>query len=321
MAIPLGMLGIWGLNYLGGRYAQNQEQSKLQQMIEQQQQQLQQAAGQPHQPTTLLPGAHDPAGLVSRMQPAQEATRLYSSDPAEVQRGMVDMALLAPPQQRASMLNQIMQQVQQRQQFAQEQQAAQQAAIQEQAQQRQKGTVDLRKEYEKNLMPFATIQRAAEQAYSGLQGGGGMDAIAQAVNFFKVIDPTSVVREGEAIQVTKESGLAPTLLRSLNRALRGEGGFDAKSRQALGDAINRQLEGRYKSALRQREFYTTRAQQGQLDPGAVMGGLGIQWQQPQAPIIPGADLPLQPLPPGAKTTKEQRRGMLGRLWEEMMGEQ
>jgi hypothetical protein len=132
----------------------------------------------------------------------------------------------------------------------------------------------LRKEYG-GLTSVENMPTIAE-AYNSLQSlgksGTKADDLAILYKFMKALDPTSVVREGEAYMVKATGGLLG-LMGSYVNQLQGskEGTFDNATRTEIVNTAGRLYNEAVKSWQQERDYYTQLSNINRVDPFRVVG--------------------------------------------------
>lgn len=123
---------------------------------------------------------------------------------------------------------------------------------------------------------FATTQKNAfalkdmvDRAKSGGAGvATGANDIAIVYNFFKTIDPTSVVRESEFASVAQNMGLPASVVSALQK-VSGGGFLPNETRDELVKIANTYLDKQYQDVKNLNETYKSIAEQSGIDPKLV----------------------------------------------------
>lgn len=153
----------------------------------------------------------------------------------------------------------------------------------------------LRDEYTAQTKDFRTVQTSynrIKQAASGAPSGA--NDIAIVFGFMKMIDPTSVVREGEFATAENTAGVPDQIMQLYNRVLQGQRlPEDARANMLL--AAEAQMKGAEQGFAQVENYYRGLAEQYQLNPDHVVRGVGqsgigvtsgnaggINWQ-----VVPG----------------------------------
>lgn len=96
-----------------------------------------------------------------------------------------------------------------------------------------------RRDFRKSLDTFETISSNYQSMLGAAKLATGPADIAIIFNFMKIVDPTSVVREGEQATARNAPGVAPRIRNMYNRALDAKGPiFGAKGSQQRKDFID-----------------------------------------------------------------------------------
>lgn len=139
----------------------------------------------------------------------------------------------------------------------------------------------------KALRDVPTAYRRMDEAFGQDSGAGD---IAGIYGFMKMLDPTSVVREGEFATAENAGGVAPWIRNLFNRARSGERLTPEVRRQLL-DAAGSQLKGYREEYDQLAGHYKGLATRAGLDPADVIAP--IEWPETGAP---GRDAPGIPAP-------------------------
>lgn len=124
----------------------------------------------------------------------------------------------------------------------------------------------LRKEYNNQTAPFKDVQASYRRIQSAESTGVG--DIAMLYGYMKMLDPASVVREGEFATAAQASGVPTAIINSYNKALSGQ-----RLTEAQRKIFKRQAGALYNAALEGettvRNGITRIAQKGGLDTGQI----------------------------------------------------
>lgn len=146
--------------------------------------------------------------------------------------------------------------------------------------------------YEDALVQYESMQRLAAR-------GTSTDDVALVFAFFKTIDPTSTVREGEYAQAANSMGLADWLVQEIERVDTGER-LPEQVRQYLVSSVRPFLEGHHQRYLSAVNGYLARAEAFGVDPALLFpeGPRSLPEDRPTAtaaaggpPIAPPNDRP------------------------------
>lgn len=154
-----------------------------------------------------------------------------------------------------------------------------------------KGETDLRKEFEKGQGDFVTVRDAYSQVES--LGNGRRDAagdIAFIFSYMKMLDPGSVVREGEFANAQNAAGVPDQVANLYNRALRGQRLNPNQVQQFVGQARTI-YEARKRQFDRDAAQYRSFAEDYGFDPDRVVRDLGYAGAAGAAEPAPGRGRP------------------------------
>lgn len=149
---------------------------------------------------------------------------------------------------------------------------------------------ELRKEYNDHpqIKEFATVNQNYNQVVSSAkkQNPSGADDLKLVVSYIKILDPNSVVREGEITNLTKSSGLMDQVIAQFNR-VKGGGTLDTNIRnQILSSATDA-----YAGALNTKQdldtWYASIAQKKGFDLAQALPKQALMSINIQAPDLPG----------------------------------
>ena len=142
----------------------------------------------------------------------------------------------------------------------------------------------IRDDYRVDLAPFNETNNAAQNIYAAAQGSGGTSDFTMAQQFAKLLDPTSVVREGELAAVMSSAGTLPAFLTRIQGELAMNGNkLSPQMKQEILTLTAQIVETRRNSAEGKRQTYITLAQRAGLDPELI--GLGELASLPAPPSI------------------------------------
>lgn len=156
--------------------------------------------------------------------------------------------------------------------------------------------------------PFIETNNAAQNIYAAAQGTGGTSDFTMAQQFAKLLDPTSVVREGELAAVMSSAGTLPAFLTRLQGELDQTGGkLSPQMKQEILTLTAQILETRRNSLEERRQEYLTYARRAGLDPTILPGlqdlpslppapSITVPPPPPGSPLLRGGGAPGQPIP-------------------------
>jgi hypothetical protein len=128
---------------------------------------------------------------------------------------------------------------------------------------------DLRSEFTAQAKPFVELAQAYQKIETAAKNNTSAGDIALIYGFMKVLDPGSVVREGEFATAANAGGVADTVRNMYNRALSG---------QRIGENIRNDFLGQARNIIESQRIlsddmvarYTGVAQNYKLDPNQVV---------------------------------------------------
>jgi hypothetical protein len=97
---------------------------------------------------------------------------------------------------------------------------------------------DLRSEFDKAAKPFTELAQAFQKIETAAKNPSGAGDISLVYGYMKVLDPGSVVREGEFATAANAGGVPDTIRSLYNRAIQGERLSDRVREDFLGQARN-----------------------------------------------------------------------------------
>lgn len=164
---------------------------------------------------------------------------------------------------------------------------------------------ELRKEYNAHpqIKEFNVINQNYNQVVSSAkkQNPSGADDLKLITSYIKILDPNSVVREGEIANVTKSSGLMDQAIAQFNR-VSGGGTLDANIRNQILSAAT----DAYGASLNQKQdldsWYASIAQKKGFDLSTVLPKDALMTINIQAPDIAGGGTVIIPEAQAAGTT-------------------
>lgn len=127
----------------------------------------------------------------------------------------------------------------------------------------------------KQIATPTEVADAVQQISGALKTGDPLGALAATVKLAKVLDPQSVVREGEVTTVEGGTGLAENLVRTYNRVI-GNGGFSPEGAKQLERVAKSVAAPVLQRGLRIESELRTAADNLELDPTETL--LGTGWQ-------------------------------------------
>ena len=140
----------------------------------------------------------------------------------------------------------------------------------------QNGT-KLRKEYMDEAKPYTDLRTNYQKIQASSQDNTGASDIALVYSFMKMLDPTSVVREGEFATAANAGGVDSKIVTLYNSALNGQK-LSPQVRQEFVQQAGRQFEQQAQTYQKIKKKYEGMAQQYGLDPSLVAPDItyGIQ---------------------------------------------
>lgn len=131
----------------------------------------------------------------------------------------------------------------------------------------QNGT-KLRKEYMDETKPFTDLRTNYQKITASSQDTTGASDIALVYSFMKMLDPTSVVREGEFATAANAGGVDARVMSLYNSALNGQK-LSPQIRQEFVQQAGRQFEAQAQTYQQIKKKYEGMAQEYGLDPALV----------------------------------------------------
>ena len=126
----------------------------------------------------------------------------------------------------------------------------------------------LREAYVKEAKPFSDLRTNYSRIKAANQDNTGASDIAMVYSFMKMLDPTSVVREGE-FATTENAGGVPQQIQSLyNKVINGQR-LTPEVRQQFVQQADRQYQEQYNTYKQIQSTYVNLAKQYNLDPAKV----------------------------------------------------
>jgi hypothetical protein len=156
----------------------------------------------------------------------------------------------------------------------------------------------LRDDVRTDLAPFMETQNAAQNIFTAATGTGGTSDFTMAQQFAKLLDPTSVVREGELTAVMTSQGTLPALITRIDGELKMNGNkLSPEMKQEILTLTKQIVEVRRQSAEQKLGTYRTLAARAGLDPALI--GLDALPTLPDIPVLapPPPDKPSPLLSP------------------------
>ena len=131
-----------------------------------------------------------------------------------------------------------------------------------------KDEASLRGEFTKASAPYVAIRDAYNRLQAASSGGSGASDIAMVYSYMKMLDPTSVVREGEYATAENAGGIPATVMNAYNRLVNGERLPDSLRQQFLAEGASqyRAAETSQAALLKQ---YQGLAQHYGFDPAGI----------------------------------------------------
>ena len=126
----------------------------------------------------------------------------------------------------------------------------------------------LRDGYIKESKPFADLRTNYSRIKASAQDNTGASDIAMVYSFMKMLDPTSVVREGEFATAENAGGIPQQIQTMYNRAIDGQR-LSPDVRKQFMQQADRQYEAQFKTYKQIQKTYQGLAGQYNLDPSKV----------------------------------------------------
>ena len=137
-------------------------------------------------------------------------------------------------------------------------------------------------ESQRNLNVITDIANRANSGEAGI--GTGVNDITLVYNFFKTLDPTSVVRESEFATVGQKMGL-PSQITAAFQSVSGGGFLPPEIRDELVKIANQFVAAQYQDVARASDIYSGYATKMGIDPSLVVADFRSA-APPAAPITP-----------------------------------
>jgi len=128
---------------------------------------------------------------------------------------------------------------------------------------------DLRSEFTAQAKPFVELAQAYQKIETAAKNNTSAGDIALIYGFMKVLDPGSVVREGEFATAANAGGVADSVRNMYNRALNGQRISENIRNDFLGQARNI-IESQRVLSNDMIERYTNVAQEYKLNPNQIV---------------------------------------------------
>lgn len=146
----------------------------------------------------------------------------------------------------------------------------------------------LRSEYTTEAKPFTELRTNFQKIDAASKDQTGASDIALVYSFMKMLDPTSVVREGEFATAEQAGGIDSRVVSLYNRVINGER-LSPQVRQQFAQQASRQYEQQYKTYQKIKSKYDQLAKQYGLDPSRVAPdityGVSVQPSSANAPTV------------------------------------
>lgn len=161
-----------------------------------------------------------------------------------------------------------------------------------------KNEMELRKEYDMlpEVKDYKIVRSNYERIRQGVQMGTGAGDAAVVFGYMKMLDPTSVVREGEQASARNAAGV-PEGLRGMYNNIIGGGQLSAEARQQILGAAEKVYGESSNNIEDVNKRYGGYAGAWKLDPSRIVSPTE-QYDPLAPPAANGGGLPLPP-PPGA----------------------
>ena len=160
----------------------------------------------------------------------------------------------------------------------------------------------LRDDVRTDLSTFEVVKQGYNNITTFYSNPSGTSDYALAVAFAKILDPTSVAREGEVTAVQNAGARIPALGQALKNAVTGEGALTPEVRQQIADLATAIYSERAAEAQKKLETY-----------GSLADQVGIPRQ-----FLYGGDIPAaRPVIPAVVPPSAAERGVLQEDWNAM----
>jgi hypothetical protein len=160
----------------------------------------------------------------------------------------------------------------------------------------------LRDDVRTDLATFEVVKQGYNNITTFYSNPSGTSDYALAVAFAKILDPTSVAREGEVTAVQNAGARIPALGQALKNAVTGEGALTPEVRQQIADLATAIYSERAAEAQKKLETY-----------GSLADQVGIPRQ-----FLYGGDIPAaRPVIPAVVPPSAAERGVLQEDWDAM----
>ena len=126
----------------------------------------------------------------------------------------------------------------------------------------------LREAYVKEAKPFSDLRTNYSRIKAANQDNTGASDIAMVYSFMKMLDPTSVVREGEFATAENAGGVPQQIQSMYNRVLDGQR-LSPEVRKEFMQQADRQYQEQFSTYKQIQTTYKNLAQQYELDPAKV----------------------------------------------------
>jgi len=130
-----------------------------------------------------------------------------------------------------------------------------------------KDVAGLRKEYSGLSKPFIDVRDGYKRVLSAQPGPAGDQAMI--FSFMKMLDPTSVVREGEQATVKNSAGVPERIRRAYNNAIRGDALTEAM-RQDFTSQATKLYQEQFETQAQQAQGFVNIAQRFGMNPADVL---------------------------------------------------
>lgn len=188
----------------------------------------------------------------------------------------------------------------------------------------------LRGEFDEKIKDYRALRGTYENMQSAIADPSPAGDISLIFGYMKMLDPTSVVREGEYATAANSGGVGDAIMNAYNKALSGERLTD-KQRADFANRAGRMLERSHRQASEDEKRYRTLAEKGKLDPDNVAKLPPFEFKpikpkeaaEPARPAVGGAgrsranpidvtnmsDAQIRQLPPGTYIRQGRRIGV------------
>lgn len=149
----------------------------------------------------------------------------------------------------------------------------------------------LRDDLRTDLSNYETVRDGYESIMTFYNNPGGVSDYALAVGFAKILDPGSVVREGEVAAVARSGALSSALKEQIINALSGKGALPPDVRQEIAELSTKRYASHAESAEGVLGRYEDMATRSGITMADIYAGSGVLSPQPIVPSVAPTVLP------------------------------